>query len=116
MDVTKADIKFVVMTAIASALSVIIASLFERSRAFMWRVAIMPIPLAIALIILAALIVTLILVARNRKHQILKLETELSEIKAKVQKQTEAQEKRNAAQQRRDMQNRPRDGGFVRNW
>jgi uncharacterized membrane protein YraQ (UPF0718 family) len=115
MDVTKADIKFVVMTAIGGALPVIIASLFEKSRAFMWRVAVMPIPLAIALIILAALIVPLILVARNRKHQILKLEKELSEIKANVQKQAEDRKKRNAAQQTRATQNRPRDG-FVHRW
>ena len=108
---TKADWKFLALSITA----LIIGSLFDKSRAFMWRIGILPIPLALALIILIAIVVPLLLVARNRKHQILKLDKELSEIKANVQKQDIDRKKRFAAQQTRAAQNRPR-GGFVRNW
>ena len=115
MFVTKADLKLLAITAVGGALAILIASLFEKSRAFMWRFSMLPIPLALALIILIAIVVPLLLVARNRNHQILNLEKELSEIKANAQKQDIDRKKRYAAQQTRAAQNRPR-GGFVRNW
>ena len=112
---TKADIKLLIITAFGGAFAIGIASLFEKSRAFLWRLSTLPVPVAIAVGVPLALVVPLLLVARNRKHRILKLERELSELQARTEKHELDRKERAALAQASLSVGRAR-GGFVRNW
>ena len=93
---TKADIKLLIITAIGGALALGIASLFNQSRAFLWRVATLPVPLAIAVVLPVSIIVPLWLVARNRKGRLAKVEKDFAEFRTKTEEQ-EVQRKERAA-------------------
>ena len=112
---TKADIKLLIITAVGGAFAIGIASLFEKSRALLWWLSTLPVPLAIAVVVPLALVVPLLPVVRNRKRRILKLEEELSELKARTEKQELDRKKRAALAQASLSVGRAR-GGFVRNW
>jgi hypothetical protein len=83
-----------VLAVAAILIATALLAIFERARVAMWRLAWLPIPLAVVLVV----VITFVLLLRNRQNKIAQFEKTIAQMELDAEKRAAAAKKRDIAQ------------------